>query len=64
MRLTDTLAMDGHRWVEGFLLNFLVVLFFFDTFKALCGAVLPQNEVRKQRLISYIEMGDCLLFYH
>lgn len=52
--------MDG--LTEGFMLHFLVVLFFFDIFKALCGAVMPQNKVRKQRLIFYIEMGGCLLF--
>lgn len=44
------------------MLHFLVVLFFFDTLKALCGAVMPQNEVRKQRLIFYTEMDDCLFF--
>lgn len=54
--------MNTDGLIEGFVLHFLVVLFFFDTSKALCGAVMPQNEVRKQRLIFYIELGDCLLF--
>lgn len=54
--------MNTDGLIEGFMSHFLVVLFFFATSKALCGAVIPQKEVRKQKLIFYIEMGDCFLF--
>lgn len=54
--------MNTDELIEGFMVHFLVVLFFFDTFKALCDTVMPRNEVIKQRLIFNIEMGVVFSF--